>query len=194
MAAMAMHWRNSADNWGLIARVLHWLIVIAIIAQTVLGKIAEEARISPLKLDLFVWHKSIGVTILLLVALRIAWRLANPPPRALSTARPFEPRLAGFVHTVMYALLIAVPLTGWWVSDTSRVPFRLFWLVPMPDWLPADKAMSHLAAEVHEALTMTLIILVLGHAAAALHHHFIAGDKTLRRMWRWQQDEEKREE
>ena len=72
--------RNSPDGWGPVAIGLHWLIAVLIAGQLVLGVAAEEAAVSPAKFDLFVWHKSFGVTILLLVALRLGWRLGNPPP------------------------------------------------------------------------------------------------------------------
>ena len=78
--------KNTDDAWGIVAKAFHWVFAVIILAQLVLGKVAEEAQVSPQKLDLFVWHKSIGVTILLLLTLRIVWRLINTPPKAVATA------------------------------------------------------------------------------------------------------------
>ena len=150
-----------------------------------LGTIAEEARLSPLKLDLFVWHKSIGVTILLLVVLRVAWRLINPPPAAPPSIPAWETTSARIGHALLYLLMFAVPLTGWWVSDATRIPFKAFWLVPMPDLIEANREMSDLAADVHGALTKLLLLVVVIHIAAALRHHFFLHNKILTRMLPW---------
>jgi len=174
--------RNSADSWGATARGFHWLIAALVLAQFVIGSIAEDMKLTPAKLDLFVWHKSIGVTVLLLAVLRLAWRLANPPPALPAATPPWERKFAAAAHWVLYLLLFAVPLSGWWVSDASRVPFKGFFFLPMPDFIATDRALQEGAAEVHEVLTMTLLIVVLGHVAAALRHHFLLRDDVLRRM------------
>lgn len=173
---------NTDDAWGAVAKCFHWLFAIVIIGQLVLGKLADDAKLSPLKLDLFVWHKSVGVTLLLLVVLRIVWRLSNAPPRAIDAGARWEHFAATASHTFLYLLMVAVPISGWWVSDTSRIPFKVFWLVPTPDLLSADKAASEVAEMVHGFLTKTLLLLIALHIAAALRHHFILRNNILRRM------------
>ena len=179
---MTIRFRNTADSWGAAARGLHWLIAALIVVQFVIGSIAEEMSLTPAKLDLFVWHKSIGVTILVLAVLRLAWRMGNPPPLAPAGMTQWERKVAAFAHWIIYVLLFAVPLSGWWVSDASRVPFKAFFVVPMPDFIATDRALQEAAAEVHEALTTTLLIVVIAHVAAALRHHFLLHDDVLRRM------------
>jgi len=174
--------KNTANSWGAIAKSFHWVLALLILCQLALGKIAEGARLSPLKLDLFVWHKSIGLTILLLVILRLAWRLKNPPPSTPAGIPAWETKLARIGHILLYVLMFAVPMTGWWVSDTSRIPFKVFWLVPVPDLMAADKGMSELASDVHGALTTLLLLIVLIHIAAALRHHFFLHNSILTRM------------
>jgi len=177
-----MQFRNSAETWGAVARGLHWLIAALILVQFIIGSIAEEMKLTPAKLDLFVWHKSIGVTVLVLALLRLLWRLGNPPPEPPVGMAGMERRLAAAAHWVLYALIFAVPLSGWWVSDASRVPFKAYFLVPMPDFIATDRALQEAAAEVHEVLTMTLLVVVILHVAAALRHHFLLHDDVLRRM------------
>lgn len=179
---MTVQYRNSPDSWGAVAVGLHWLIAALILTQFVIGSIAEEMKLTPAKLDLFVWHKSIGVTVLLLAALRLAWRLGNPPPVPPAGMPQWERRLAAAAHAVLYALILAVPISGWWVSDASRVPFKAFFAVPMPDFIATDRALQEAAAEVHEALTVSLLLVVILHIAAALRHHFLLRDDVLRRM------------
>ncbi len=177
-----MQLRNSAETWGAVARTFHWLIAALVLVQFAIGTIAEGMKLTPAKLDLFVWHKSIGVAVLVLAVLRLAWRLGNPPPEPPGGTPAWERRLAAIAHWVLYGLLFAVPLSGWWVSDSSRVPFRAFFLVPMPDFIATDRSVQEAAAEVHEILMMTLLVVVILHVAAALRHHFLLHDDVLRRM------------
>ena len=177
--------KNTTDSWGAIAKSFHWVIALLILGQLALGTIAEGYRLSPLKLDLFVWHKSIGVTVLLLVILRALWRLNNPPPRSPDGIPAWETTAARIGHALLYLLMFAVPLTGWWVSDATRIPFKAFWLVPMPDLIAANRDMSDLAADVHGALTKLLLLVVVIHIAAALRHHFFLHNRILSRMLPW---------
>jgi len=174
--------RNSENEWGAIAKSLHWLLAALIIGQLVLGRIAENAPVSPRKFDLFIWHKSIGVTILLLVLLRLVWRAANRPPVPAAGVAVRERQLAQAGHALLYCLMVLVPLTGWWVSDTSRIPFKLYRIVPLPDFMAPDRDASELAGNVHTALTTALLVVIIMHVLAALRHHFVLRNGTLVRM------------
>ena len=179
---MTIQLGNSGDTWGAVARGFHWLIAVLILAQFVIGSVAEEMDLTPAKLDLFVWHKSIGVTILALAVLRLLWRLGNPPPAMPAGTPRWEHRLAALGHWALYILMFVVPISGWLVSDASRVPFKAYFVVPMPDVVETNRSLQEAAAEVHEALTMTLLVVVLVHIAAALRHHFLLRNDVLRRM------------
>ena len=179
---MRIYWRNTADTWGAAAKSFHWIVALLILAQFVIGRVADEMKLSPAKLDMFVWHKSIGVTILLLVALRLAWRLANPPPLSHADIPAWETKLAAAGHWILYVLMFAVPLSGWLVSDASRVPFQAYFLLPMPDFIDVSRSIQEAASEVHEALTAALFIVVIAHVAAAMRHHFRLRNDILRRM------------
>lgn len=176
--------RNTTDDWGSIARSLHWLIAALILLQYGLGWIAADMRVSPQKIEWFVWHKSVGITIFLLVILRIMWRISNPVPKPPAGTTRWQARLAWANHALLYVLLLAVPLTGWVVSDTSRIPFRFFRVLDVPDFLAANRVLSERMGEIHEALTAALLVVAALHVAAALWHHFLRRDDTLSRMWR----------
>ena len=180
-------WRNSDHSWGRIDRSMHWLLALLIISQLVLGKIAEEAPRSPLKLELFIWHKSIGVSVLLLVVLRLFWRLVNSPPLPPVDIAAWEKKLARLGHIFLYLLMFTVPLSGWWASDTTRIPFKIFWLIPAPDLIPAHEQMHELAETVHGTLVWLFLALIVAHTAAALRHHFILHDRVLTRMLPWRE-------
>ena len=182
MADMTLMWQNTRDAWGAIAKSFHWLLAVLILGQFVIGKIAEASRLSPFKLDAFVWHKSIGVTILLLVVLRTIWRWRNPPPKTLAKIPGWETSFANAGHKILYALMFAVPLSGWWVSDTSRIPFKAYFVLPMPDFFEVNRSMQEIGESVHDVLTTALLLVVGVHIAAALRHHYVLHNEILRRM------------
>ena len=160
-------------------------MAVLIFYQLWLGMKAEELPFSPQKLDLFITHKSIGLTLLLLVALRLALRLRAGVPPHLGSPSVVERRAADAGHWLLYALMIAVPLSGWVISDTSRIPFKLFKKIPVPDLMAANKTLSDAAAEIHEELTTALAVVLVVHVLAALRHHFLLKNATLKRMLPW---------
>ena len=172
----------AASGWNAVARLFHWGMAAMIFYQLWLGWQAEDMPFSPKKLDLFITHKSIGLTVLLLVVLRLGWRLRSGRPAHPQTTSAWEKRLADVGHWVLYALMMLLPLTGWWISDTSRIPFKLFAAIPLPDLMAADKAASELAASVHDGLTKALVFVLAVHVLAALRHHFLLKDDSLKRM------------
>lgn len=161
---------------------LHWLVAIAIVATFALGIYMHELPFSPEKLKLYSWHKWAGVSIFLLVMLRIVWRLLRRPP-ALSAAVPdWQRQAAAGVHLLLYVLMLAVPVSGWLMSSAKGVPTVLFGVLPLPDLLGKDKELGELLETVHKALTFGMAGLVLAHAGAALKHHFMDRDDVLVRM------------
>lgn len=168
--------------WPGTAKAFHWATALLVLAQLPLGWVAKLWPLSPLKLDLFVWHKSIGFTILLVVLLRAAYRSAAARPPWTAGMTPWQLATARSVHALLYGVLIAMPISGWVVSSASRVPFEIFWRIPVPAIAPHDKALEQIAARVHFSLFVALCVLLLLHIGAALWHHFAKRDETLVRM------------
>ena len=165
-----------------VAKGLHWLMAVLIIGLLALGIYMHELPLSPQKLQLYSWHKWAGVTVFLLVWLRLAWRVMNPPP-ALPEGMPAHMRLAAHAgHAALYGLMVVIPLSGWLMSSAKGVQTVWFGVLPIPDLLERDKALGHLLEEVHEALNWLLMLTLAGHVAAALWHHLVLKDETLRRM------------
>jgi cytochrome b561 len=177
-----MMMRNTLQMWGAPAKWLHWTIAALVLAQIPLGLAAESWRLSPTKLDLFVWHKSMGMLILALMVVRIAWRLANVAPSSPAATPPLE-RLAGQLsHLLLYLLLLLLPVTGWVVNSAANVPFRIFWVIPVPAIVEPDKALADGAARMHATLCLLLVLLLAVHVGAALRHHFLEHNDVLARM------------
>lgn len=173
---------NTADAWGAPAKFFHWTVALLILVQIPLGFAAALWRLSPLKLELFVWHKSTGMLILMLMLLRLCWRLANPTP-ALPLQTPRWERYAAHAsHGLLYALAIALPLSGWVINSAAAVPFSVFWLVPLPPIVAPDERLEDLAKLVHFSLLVALCLVLAVHIGAALRHHLIKRNDVLRRM------------
>jgi cytochrome b561 len=174
--------RNTADSWGAPAKLFHWVMAALILAQIALGVMAASWRVSPTKIELFFWHKSTGMLILALVALRLLWRLANPAPLLPPGMARWERAAARMSHLLLYALMIGLPVTGWIVNSASNVPFRIFWLIPLPAIVAPDETTADLVAAVHGGLAALLALVLAAHTGAALRHHYIKRDAVLTRM------------
>jgi cytochrome b561 len=173
---------NTAESWGAPAKFFHWTVALLILIQIALGFTAVAWRLSPLKLELFVWHKSTGILILVLMLARIAWRLANRSPALPAQTPPWERTAALASHAALYALAIALPLSGWVINSAAGVPFSVFWLVPLPEVVAPDERLEELAKLVHLSLLVALCLVLAVHIGAALRHHFIKRNDVLLRM------------
>ena len=174
--------RNTPARWGHIAQFLHWLIVALIIVQVILANIAEDLPIGMKKLAMFARHKSVGLTILGLAAMRLLWRWANPTPALPSTLKPYERTLAALTHFGLYLILFAMPLTGWMMTSARGFPVSWFGFFQLPDFVPKNDALYNAMKETHDTLALVLYAIVFLHVAAALKHHFVLKDDVLRRM------------
>lgn len=163
------------------AQFLHWAIVALLVVQVPLGKIAHELPVGLERLVMMSRHKSIGITILLLALFRLVWRWFDRPP-ALPPMPRWQAIAARLNHWALYALLFALPLSGWLMSSAAARPVSWFGLVQLPDFVAPDAGLKEVLEEVHEALVNTLLALVLLHVAAALKHQFIDRDGLLLRM------------
>ena len=163
------------------AITLHWLIAAGILCTFVLGTYMADLPLSPWKLKLFSWHKWAGVTIFLLAALRLGWRAGHRPPE-LPAMPVWQLRAATWTHLALYALMFAIPLTGWLMSSAKGFTTVYFGVLPLPDLLAKNVPLGKQLAEVHETLAWLMLALVGTHAAAALKHHLLDKDDVLKRM------------
>lgn len=169
-------------NYTKTAKILHWLMAILLFGLLALGFYMHDLPLSPDKLKLYSWHKWAGVTAFLLVAFRLSWRIAHRPP-ALPDSMPKIMQFAAHAgHLLLYALMIAIPLTGWLMSSAKGFQTVYFGVLPIPDLLDKNKEVGDLLALVHKSLNLLFIAVLAGHIGAALKHHFIDKDDILTRM------------
>lgn len=173
---------SSPSHYHAVSRVLHWLVAVMILGMLVLGFYMVDLPLSPNKLKLYSWHKWAGVSIFLLVLLRLVWRIRYQAPPMPAHFSPFVKRAAAAGHGMLYTLMLAIPLSGWLMSSAKGVQTVWFGIVPIPDLLPEHKALGDILLTTHVSLNLIMVAAIVGHVAMALKHHFIDGDNTLRRM------------
>jgi cytochrome b561 len=179
---LAMSAMNAPPRYHRVAILLHWAAAALIVAAAGLALTMTGLPLSPSKLRYYAWHKWIGITIFLVTAVRLAWRAFAPPP-------PFPPSMpagqalaARLVHFALYALMLAIPLSGWLYSSATGVSVSYLNLVPLPNLVAKERAVAALLLVLHQSLNVTLAVLVGIHVAAAAKHQWIDRDGVLSRM------------
>lgn len=193
-----MQWRNTAERYGFVAQALHWVIAVGIVTQYFLAEAAEEAERAAVEpLSAAGIHAALGVTLLALAVLRLAWRVIELPPERPLAMKSYEIALARAAHVAFYVLLFAVPLSGWALTTANGQALSFLGWFDLPQFqpvvqmpLPAIEGgtlSKHQLEELHELLFNLLVGLAVLHIAAALKHQFIDRDSVLRSMLPWRQ-------
>jgi len=164
------------------AIVLHWLVALLIFVGFPLGVYMHELPLSPTKLQLYSYHKWIGITVLLMAGLRVTWRLSHRPPPLPGSVVRWQRQASAVVHGLLYVLMLAIPLSGWLMSSAKGFPVVWFGVLPLPDLVDKNRELGDLLVGVRQALNFTLLGLVILHVGAALKHHFIERQPFLQRM------------
>ncbi len=164
-----------------VALGFHWLLALAIVGSFSVGAYMVDLPFSLTRPKLYNWHKWAGVVILTLSALRLLWRLTHRPPPDIAMPA-WQRRAAHAAHWAMYVLFFAVPLSGWAYSSAAGFPVVLFGVLPLPDFVSANRELSEAIKPLHGNLAWLLAGVVVLHVAAALKHHFIDRDGLLQRM------------
>jgi cytochrome b561 len=177
--------QNSERRYGAVAIALHWLMALLLTALVALGLYMThlpDVGFDIWKIKLILYHKQLGILALMLVTLRLLWRLSNVLPNLVETIPDWQKVLARFVHLCFYALMLALPLTGWLMSSATGIPVSMLGLVTLPDLVPYDDRLFHAFVDVHRYLGYALIVCMTAHIAAALRHHLLLRDHTLKKM------------
>ena len=168
------------------AMLLHWVLGLALIGLFGMGVYMADLPFSPQRLKLYNWHKWAGVSLLVLSALRLAWRATHRPPAlptAMVKAMPTWQKVAHHgTHHLLYALFLAVPLIGWAYSSAAGFPIVFLGLWQLPDFVPVSKDLAEAIKPWHQYTAFAMAALVVVHVAAALKHQYIDRDGLLARM------------
>lgn len=181
-------WKNTAERWGNIARILHWTIAVLILALIAVGSIMTDLPNTPEKFQIYTWHKSVGLLVLALVVCRIVWRLGSRKPAEIKSIPLFMRAAAEVTHWALYVLMLAIPLSGWLSHSYGGFPLQLFGIsgLNVPRLVTVAPDVGHDLAEnmgeIHGTLAWLLLAVVVLHAGAAFYHHFVRKDPVLARM------------
>ena len=178
---------NTERAYGAVSQAFHWLVVALIIFQYIWAWRIDEVDGLRDRLELITQHKTMGMTILMIALLRLLWRLFTRPPPLPAHMPRWEKIAAQAGHWTLYGLIFAIPLSGW--AYSSAAGYGDYWWGPIdfPSIAAKSEALEDLLHVTHQWLTTALAVIAIGHALAALRHHFWLKNDVLKRMlpiWR----------
>lgn len=178
-----MQWLNSSNRYGVVSVVIHWLVALAVFAlfglglwMTGLTYYSEWYRTAP------ALHKSIGIVLFAVMLLRVLWRFLTPTPAPISSHSATVRMLSRLGHGLLYLGIFLVMISGYLISTAEGRGISVFDLFEIPALITGLPDQADLAGEVHFYVAWGLVVFAGLHALAALKHHFIDRDSTLKRM------------
>lgn len=176
-------WANSKTQYGAVPQLIHWLTALLVVADWLLGTFGDDLPKGPVRAFGMLTHMTFGECVALLLIVRVAWRVANPPPRLEGIPFGWFGELAAKLsHLALYALLLVVPLLGIMVQLKRGHDLPIFGLWSAASPWPADRPTAKAVLGIHGLLADAFLILAGLHATAALMHHWLWRDRTLLRM------------
>ncbi len=172
---------NTKEAFGIISRSIHWLVLILFVMVTLGGLRGSELEEGTEKMDMIFMHKSVGVTILILMLFRVVWKIANPTPAALNSDIKTI-RLSRAIQLLLIVLLIAQPIVGIVMTQAAGHPVTPFGFFDLPALTEENESLSETMKLIHGRLWIVIIGLTLAHLAGSLIQHFILKNRTLLRM------------
>jgi cytochrome b561 len=168
-------------HYGTTAKVLHWLVVALLVAQYPIGWLMPDIHPGMQPGAGMIFHISFGIVILLLIVLRLVWRLTHPVAPE-SSLPPWQRLSSEVVHWMLYVLVLATTVTGWLFASFRGWPMSFFYLFPMPMLASDDAAAGKAIDGLHQAAEWALLVVIGIHVAAALVHLFVFRDRIMQRM------------
>lgn len=178
-----MNWKNTTDRYGPLSIGMHWLMLLVMIGVYAVINLHDLApKGSALRADLKTWHFLLGLSVLVLVVVRLATRLfSGTTPRIVPEIPRWQHRMSALIHGALYLFMIGMLVLGWFVVSAGSDPI-LFFGMPLPALVGQDKALYKSLKEIHETIGTVGYYLIGAHAAAALFHHYVMRDNTMLRM------------
>lgn len=174
--------KDTAARYGPVSQGFHWLTVALFATQIGIALYMEDLPRGPDKLEWYARHKSIGLTILVLILLRLAWRRINQTPPLPEGTERWQRILAHGTQHTLYLILILMPVSGLVMSWAANYPISIYGLFTLPNLVAPSDALKEAMEVTHEVFAWMVLGLVSLHVAGALRHHFVLKDDVLRRM------------
>ena len=173
---------DTTERFGALTKLIHWTTLVLVAALFALGWYMVDLPLEPETFEVYALHKSLGLTVLGLTVLRIAWRLSNPRPPMLGAVATWQRIAARVSHGLLYTMLIALPMSGWLLSSAADFLPSWFGWFELPALVAPDDELRERSIVLHVVLGWCLLALLAVHIGAAVHHHSVVKDATLRRM------------
>ena len=174
--------KNTETRYGTVAKSFHWLLFLMLTFSIIAGNFLASMPKGAEKMQAAGMHKSFGAVLLMLILLRLVWRLINVTPGDPEGTTVIQSVMAKALHRALYVLMFAQPLSGIMMSQTAGVPVSFFGLFDFPIFLDKDPSLAQFFRDMHGVVWILLVLAVIGHTGAAIYHHFIKKDDVLKRM------------
>ena len=175
--------KNTAEQFGLVAKLIHWVIALLILGLTWLGwYMVDLSYYDPWSQDALLAHKSLGMIVLGLALFKVVWLMISPTPEPLPTLKDWEHTSSKLVHWILILSMFVIPITGYLISTSEGAAVPIFNWFDVPALFVADEATRDLAIDVHYYVAYAILAVVVVHAGAAFKHQFVTRDGTLKRM------------
>jgi cytochrome b561 len=175
--------KSTADpRYDGVAKLLHWLIVVLITAQFLLGWLMPGVHKGTQPVGLISWHLSVGTAIVFVMVVRLLWRLTHPAPPPPATLPGWMQSASSLTHGLLYLVLLVLPLLGWVSASQRGWPVKLFGAIDLPPLSATGSKFGHQVGDLHSPTAWVLLALIGLHVAAAMFHHFVLRDNLLQRM------------
>ena len=165
------------------AQTLHWVTALAVLGMLGLGLWMTGLPLGFTKLYAYAWHKWVGLCVLVLTVARLLWRWRHPPPPLPAGLPPWQLLTAPIAHWALLFLLLAMPFSGWLMTSAAGVSVYWFGYIPIPDLVPRDQDLFETLRTTHYILSRLLIVVLVLHIGAVVHHDVLRHDGIFRRMW-----------
>ena len=175
--------KNTAEHFGLVAKLVHWVIALLILGLIWLGwYMVDLSYYDPWSQDALLAHKSLGMIVLGLALFKVVWMMISPTPEPLPTLKEWERKSSKLVHWVLFLSMFVIPVTGYVISTSEGAAVPIFDWFELPALFAASETTRDLAIEIHYYVAYVILAVVVVHAGAAFKHQFVMGDGTLKRM------------
>ena len=165
-----------------VAIALHWLMALLLVGMLAVGFYMVDLPVSPWKLKIYSWHKWTGVTLFVLVSVRLVWRLSHRPPDLPRTMSALARLVTHSGHWLLYGLMFAIPVSGWLMSSAKGFQTVYLGVLPIPDLVGKNKVLGDLLLRVHQTLNLLFVATLLCHVGMVLKGHWVDKRPILRRM------------
>ena len=173
---------NSDNAFGSVTRLLHWITALVVLVTLPMGLWISRMEISLSAIKYFGYHKTLGVTVLALILLRLLWHRISPPPKPIPHGVNWQDALARWVHRSFYVLLLAMPLSGWIASSATGIDTVVFDRWTLPAIAPASETWERIGFAIHGLTARLLMAAIALHIGGALFRAWVVKDGTLGRM------------